>query len=403
MSQALTTFHETGWTGWVVLALGVVGMLAGIAALIAAVRGMWGSAPHRDRRSRAALRLGTLAVGAGALCALAGAFGVVHGRTTTDRAIAVERPVQKERHRREGYRRARSAAVVGLAGAVLPLLAGAAAVLAAPRRRPEDADLPPGVPAPRRLLGPVSVTLAGVFCAAIAADALRARLPGRALPVDDPLWDVLDWADVLQTARNLDDARAACRRLGELLDADVGPRAKEAVSGYSAIAAGCVRDRLSHAMALAPAQGIEELEALTRSWFVRSEPDLEQAVQQRVLAIPAAAVPERPTPEVTAGEPIVTGKMPREQIERAFARARPRLVQCYMRSDASYDGVQGEVRVGFTIETIGWVTRVSEESASLEDREIRRCVRAAFSEMHFDKPEGASRVVLPVRFSVAAP
>jgi TonB family protein len=222
------------------------------------------------------------------------------------------------------------------------------------------------------------------------------------MPVDDPLWDVLDEVDALQTAKTPDDARSACRRLGELLDADVGPRAKQAVLDYASLATGCVRRALDHALAQSQAQGVEELTVLTRSWLVRSEPALEDAVQTRILNIPAASAPEQPEPEVTAGEPGITGKIAREAIEAAFRRELPLFATCYKRSDASYEGARGEVKVRFTIALTGKVTQVREESASLEDEDFRRCVRSVVKATYFREAEGESRVVLPIRFAPGA-
>jgi TonB family protein len=393
MAKVWVIFGETDWFGWVVLSLSVAGAVYAAVAVRAAVR-----------RSPRALGLGVVAVIAGALCAGIGALGVVRGRTAADRATAAERPVQRERLRREGYRRARSAARVGLALGAIPLLAGAIAVLAAPRRRPEDADLPPGVLAPLRLAAPLGVTAAGLLCAGLGIEAARARLPGRDLSVDDPLWDVLDEVEVLRAARDREDRLRGCRRVGELLDRGLGPRAAEALPDLPRLGSGCVSVFLAHANTKPLAEAIGELEALGKSYFVRSDPEQDRIVQQVALGVPAQRAPERPTPVVTGGAPTVTGKLAPRAIEEAVTRGVSLLQSCYLASDGSYDRIEGEVAISFVIGTEGSVRAPRVERSTMADPRLDRCVLSFFQTLSFPRPEsGQVRVTYPVRFSVAAP
>src|SRR5204863_2486631 len=133
-------------------------------------------------------------------------------------------PTQAERIRREGYLEARSCAKFGTGFALLPLLAGALAIFAAPRRRNEPPPAPfggfatPGTPTatPDGGTGAGAFSALGVAGLLVLADVLvLARpLPGRALDVSDPAWQLLDARDEIDGG----DLAEGCRDLETALE-----------------------------------------------------------------------------------------------------------------------------------------------------------------------------------------
>jgi hypothetical protein len=301
---------------------------------------------------------------------------------------------------------------VGIAGAAIPLIAGVAAAFAAPRRRPEDDDLPPGVLPPLRIAVPLGLTAAGALVAWVGIEVARAPIPGRPLAVDDPLWDVLDAVESLREAQGTDETLARCHRLGALIDAgsarqaterSLGDRALGAAPDLRALGTQCVPLTLRKAMAKPLDQALGELEALTKSFFVKSDPVLEQLVQETILRLPPQRAPERPPVEVTIGEILVSSPLPDEQraeLHREIGRLSSMCRGCYTGSDTSYEGTSGEVRVRIVIDASGRIKQVSDEGSSFEDTALRACVRGVLGGVRASATAKGASVVVPVRFTV---
>jgi hypothetical protein len=376
MHSAWQTFREAGWVAWIILMFGLVGFVAAIAAALLAAM-----------RSRASLWAGIAAAVLGALTAGLGGLGVMAGRNTVERAIAGDsvRPLFKERIRREGYREAQSAAKVGLFFAAFPLLAGAIAMLTAPRRREEDGgDMGSAVP--------LVITGVGVLSAGFAFLEMRAPLPGRDIPADDPVWQLMDHADTAQTSSDEDEIVRACGRLADLLAAKTVPDADARVPDLAAAEARCVEKRTAIGMRTRDAVALRALEG---SIFVTRHPELKPPVTAARAAIEAGAEsgtaepapPAAPRAGVALTPPTVSGRLPPEVIRRIMRRELPRIRRCVDRAPAA-KSASGEIKIRFVIGADGNVPTASDAGSTNEARTAVPCVLEVVKALSFPRPEG---------------
>jgi hypothetical protein len=223
-------------------------ILAGVGLLLALASGVTVVAFRR-----AALRVGTAALLAGAVVMGLGAAVTLRGRAKADeRAAAADLEPVRERVRRQGYEEARVASIGGLLLGIFPLIAGAAAVLAsgaqpAGRRRPvralrqskplEASPPAPGEPAPaskRLLFGGLPALAAG----ALAALAVSAEIPGRDL--DKAAWNLLEHEAQIRAGRMSEGCPGLERDLRSLGRAEAEPLVKD----LAGLADACLRRHL---------------------------------------------------------------------------------------------------------------------------------------------------------------
>ena len=253
MADFWWAFREGGTPNWIILFLGLVGVAFTLASVALAAT-----------RAPAARWLGVVTMLFAALIGGVGTLGVFWNRGRTDDAIsgASLRPTQKERIRRAGYIESKSCAQFGLGFAALPLIAGAIAAIAAPKRK--HAAQPPGTPAmPSMPLAPPAagdgtnaMTLAalGIAGAIAAANVLIVlqKAPGPDLDLYDPIWQILDAKDLIEAG----EIGRGC----DSLEATLDQRFRGTIPPEAApLAAKCVEHRLAAIARLPPAERRSEL------------------------------------------------------------------------------------------------------------------------------------------------
>lgn len=283
MAAAWGTFREAGFVAWIILLVGLIALAASAATLLMVAA-----------RARVAPWLAMATMVLGAMAAGLGGAGVLYGRSVVDRVLGggVVSPVQAERIRRQGYLEARSAAKVGLFFAHLPIAVGLTMFL---RRRKSDGAPLPGAPAPA-LEGPglglpIGVTAGAVMAYTLALVGLRAPLPGRDIPVDDPLWRVLEEIDAVLHIEDRpgNDLGLACSRLESALPLDPAQPSPSLMPDFPAAARKCLDDRRKRAAELVGAQRVQrELEAIVRSGLAQRDPESRRRAEADLAEIRSA-------------------------------------------------------------------------------------------------------------------
>jgi hypothetical protein len=183
---------------WIIVVLGIAGVVAAIAALAL-------------NRHRLGVMVGMTALALAIGCASLGALSVVIERGVVDRSgqgDAMEST--KLRARRAGYERARAGAQLGLIASGAPLFGGLFGVLAPMFRRRKPRPMSTRMPRSIRSqakhewttsAGLVSLSASGFAVLAVAACAVvwTLPLPGPALDAKDPAWDAREAIDVMRS------------------------------------------------------------------------------------------------------------------------------------------------------------------------------------------------------------
>jgi hypothetical protein len=99
-------------------------------------------------------------------------------------------------------------------------------------------------------------------------------------------------------------------------------------------------------------------------------------------------------------EPVVSGHLPPEVIQRIVRQNDGRYPFCYEKGLRGNPNLAGRVTVKFVVDRQGAVAVASDGGSDIPDQEVRRCVIAAFSALSFPAPEsGMLTVSYPLVFS----
>ncbi len=105
-------------------------------------------------------------------------------------------------------------------------------------------------------------------------------------------------------------------------------------------------------------------------------------------------------PRVRIGTTQVSGRLPKEVIQRIVRQNFGRFRLCYEKGLAGNPQLMGRVSVRFAIDRQGTVSSVSQGDSSLPNAEVVGCVVRAFYGLSFPKPEGGIvTVVYPISFA----
>ncbi len=105
-------------------------------------------------------------------------------------------------------------------------------------------------------------------------------------------------------------------------------------------------------------------------------------------------------PKVRMGATTVSGRLPKEVIQRIVRQNYGRFRLCYEKGLATNPNLEGRVSVRFVINRDGSVSNVGNGGSSLPDSGVVNCVVRAYYGLSFPKPEGGIvTVVYPIMFS----
>lgn len=105
-------------------------------------------------------------------------------------------------------------------------------------------------------------------------------------------------------------------------------------------------------------------------------------------------------PRVRMGATTVSGRLPKEVIQRIVRQNFGRFRLCYEKGLGANPNLEGRVSVRFVINRDGSVSNVSNGGSSIPDATVVNCVVRAFYGLSFPKPEGGIvTVVYPIMFS----
>ncbi len=106
------------------------------------------------------------------------------------------------------------------------------------------------------------------------------------------------------------------------------------------------------------------------------------------------------SPRVRMGATTVSGRLPKEVIQRIVRQNFGRFRLCYEKGLGANPNLEGRVSVRFVINRDGSVSNVSNGGSSIPDSGVVNCVVRAFYGLSFPKPEGGIvTVVYPIMFS----
>ncbi len=105
-------------------------------------------------------------------------------------------------------------------------------------------------------------------------------------------------------------------------------------------------------------------------------------------------------PRVRMGATTVSGRLPKEVIQRIVRQNFGRFRLCYEKGLGANPNLEGRVSVRFVINRDGSVSNVSNGGSSIPDSGVVNCTVRAFYGLSFPKPEGGIvTVVYPIMFS----
>jgi hypothetical protein len=110
---------------------------------------------------------------------------------------------------------------------------------------------------------------------------------------------------------------------------------------------------------------------------------------------PAASASGSAAPAESESE--VSGRLPREVIQRIVRQSFGALRRCYSAGLASNPNLRGRVGVRFVIGRDGHVSSAKDDGGDLPDKAVRDCVVAAFLKLEFPAPEGG---IVSVRYPI---
>ena len=387
--------QEAGWPGYLVIALGGLGLALGFFAIVALLS-----------KSPSAFTMGVATLLVGAAAAGAGIGGTFWGRSQVERAVGyVNSGLDKERIMRQGYKEAQSASWLGLFAALVPLaLGGAAAVGGSRVKRPKTQV--------QHLMDPMASSAdegAGQSVAAIVFVGITAlacggawvvahsALPKLSYDFDDQDSDAWSLASVLEeakkerTEKTCESLAEAVTRYWEASDLREWPRTfrkpiPPALSGWRAEADRCMT------------RALEQLEAGEGGWtqdsILESSLLQDDALHARALTfatkVPAAAADDQ-------GPRVGMGNVPREAIAQAVRAAKNQVRFCYERELQKTPTLEGKVTVEFVIGTNGQVSSAKDASAApFPSAKVTECLLGVVRKLKFPRPVGGG--VVTVRY-----
>lgn len=105
-------------------------------------------------------------------------------------------------------------------------------------------------------------------------------------------------------------------------------------------------------------------------------------------------------PKVRMGATTVSGRLPKEVIQRIVRQNYGRFRLCYEKGLGANPSLEGRVSVRFVINRNGSVSNVSNGGSSMPDSNVVNCVVRAFYGLSFPKPEGGIvTVTYPIMFA----
>lgn len=105
-------------------------------------------------------------------------------------------------------------------------------------------------------------------------------------------------------------------------------------------------------------------------------------------------------PKVRMGATTVSGRLPKEVIQRIVRQNYGRFRLCYEKGLGANPSLEGRVSVRFVINRNGSVSNVSNGGSSMPDANVVNCVVRAFYGLSFPKPEGGIvTVTYPIMFA----
>lgn len=118
------------------------------------------------------------------------------------------------------------------------------------------------------------------------------------------------------------------------------------------------------------------------------------------LPIPTLAPPPVTHARVTAGALTVSGRLPREVVQRILRHNQGRFRACYEAGLRNNPNLTGRVAARFVIGRDGGVSAVSNGGSDLPDSNVVSCVVRAMHGLSFPRPDaGIVTVVHPLRFT----
>ncbi|HEX2732711.1 MAG TPA: AgmX/PglI C-terminal domain-containing protein [Polyangiaceae bacterium] len=106
------------------------------------------------------------------------------------------------------------------------------------------------------------------------------------------------------------------------------------------------------------------------------------------------------SPKIRMGATTVSGRLPKEVIQRIVRQNFGRFRLCYEQGLGANPNLEGRVSVRFVINRDGSVSNVSNGGSSIPDSSVVNCVVRAFYGLSFPKPEGGIvTVVYPIMFA----
>ena len=94
------------------------------------------------------------------------------------------------------------------------------------------------------------------------------------------------------------------------------------------------------------------------------------------------------TPTIRTSEPTLSGRLPREVVQRIVRQNFGRFRFCYEQGLAKNPSLEGRVAVRFVIDRAGAVSTATAEPGGLSDQAVSRCVAQGFLGLSFPPPEG---------------
>jgi hypothetical protein len=369
------------------------GAAAGLLALLAL--SLW-----NERHARAVVRLGVAAVLGGAVVAITGGALLLAGRVHTDARLSVwDRPVDRQRARRDGYLAAQPPARLGLVCAVGPLLLGAAAAYVGERRRARvaaaeldpDAMLPPRV----RAGAPVASAGLGLIASGFAVGALLDPVPGTNHVADETTRHMIDRVqDVARAPEELEGLLPPCRSLDEELVARRDTLEPARVPGLGAAARRCVEAAIQGAgTADSLGTAIDILQRILRAPILELDVGLRGLVEEnlaevRAIAATAALRPADAQPTARITDVSASGGLIGGLAAQTLVLALPQFRACHEEGMRLAPALKGSVRLEVRIGRGGRAFGVSTVGSDLTDRAVLACVtRAVMAQTFAEAPE----------------
>jgi TonB family protein len=97
---------------------------------------------------------------------------------------------------------------------------------------------------------------------------------------------------------------------------------------------------------------------------------------------------------------IVVGSMPKSIIRRIARSHRDELLDCYYDARMRHPRISGSVTVRYTVNSIGYLSKVSVKEATLKDKRMHRCLVRKIKKWRFPsaKGSGISRIQCKWKF-----